>query len=115
MDYNDVKLVHMSAVAISFAAFFARGVGMLGDAAWIRHRVAKTLPHVVDTVLIVSAIWLAWALRQGPTNAPWINAKIIGLLAYIAYNYLNTQIDKTGNRMEVASAEFVDILQEPTR
>lgn len=40
---------------------------------------------------------------------------IIGLLAYIAYNYLNTQIDKTGNRMEVASAEFVDILQEPTR
>jgi biopolymer transport protein ExbB len=40
---------------------------------------------------------------------------IIGLLAYIAYNYLNTQIDKTGNRMEVASAEFVDMLQEPTR
>lgn len=40
---------------------------------------------------------------------------IIGLLAYIAHNYLNTQIDKTGNRMEVASAEFVDILQEPTR
>ncbi len=40
---------------------------------------------------------------------------IIGLLAYIAYNYLNTQIDKTGNRMEVASAEFMDVLQEPTR
>lgn len=40
---------------------------------------------------------------------------IIGLLAYIAHNYLNNQIDKTGNRMEVASAEFVDILQEPTR
>ena len=40
---------------------------------------------------------------------------IIGLCAYIAFNYLNTQIDKTGNRMEVATAEFVDILQEPTR
>ena len=40
---------------------------------------------------------------------------IIGLLAYIAYNYLNAQVDKTGNRMEIASAEFVDILQEPTR
>lgn len=40
---------------------------------------------------------------------------IIGLLAYIAYNYLNAQVDKTGNRMEMASAEFVDILQEPTR
>ncbi len=39
---------------------------------------------------------------------------IIGLLAYIAFNYLNTQIDKTANRMEASSAEFVDILQEPT-
>lgn len=39
---------------------------------------------------------------------------IIGLLAYIAFNYLNTQIDKTANKMEASSAEFVDILQEPT-
>jgi biopolymer transport protein ExbB len=40
---------------------------------------------------------------------------IIGLLAYVAYNFLNAQIDKTVNKMEVASAEFIDILQEPTR
>lgn len=40
---------------------------------------------------------------------------IIGLLAYVGYNFLNAQIDKTVNRMEVASAEFIDILQEPTR
>ncbi|TCZ74455.1 MotA/TolQ/ExbB proton channel family protein [Flaviaesturariibacter aridisoli] len=40
---------------------------------------------------------------------------IIGLLAYIAHNFLSTQVDKTANRMEAASAEFLDILQEPTR
>jgi biopolymer transport protein ExbB len=39
----------------------------------------------------------------------------IGLLGYIAYNFLNTQIDKTINKMEASSAEFIDILQEPTR
>jgi biopolymer transport protein ExbB len=38
---------------------------------------------------------------------------IIGLVAYLFYNYLNTQVDKTANRMEVASAEFLDTLQEP--
>ncbi|MEJ0080765.1 MAG: hypothetical protein WDM78_07380 [Puia sp.] len=27
----------------------------------------------------------------------------------------DSQIDKTTNKMEVASAEFIDILQEPTR
>jgi biopolymer transport protein ExbB len=40
---------------------------------------------------------------------------IIGLLAYIAHNYLSTQVDKTANKMEASSAEFIDILQEPTR
>lgn len=40
---------------------------------------------------------------------------IIGLLAYIAHSYLVTQVDKTANRMEGASSEFLDILQEPTR
>lgn len=40
---------------------------------------------------------------------------IIGLLAYIAHNYLSTQVDKTANKMEASSSEFIDILQEPTR
>lgn len=40
---------------------------------------------------------------------------IIGLLAYIGHSYLVTQVDKTANKMEGSSAEFLDILQEPTR
>lgn len=40
---------------------------------------------------------------------------IIGLIAYVGYNFLSVQIDKTANRMEAASSEFIDILQEPTR
>lgn len=40
---------------------------------------------------------------------------IIGLLAYIAYNYFNAQINKNVNRMETASVEFLDILQEPAK
>lgn len=39
---------------------------------------------------------------------------IIGIIAYVCYRFLNSQIDKTTNKMEVASADFIDILQEPT-
>jgi len=39
---------------------------------------------------------------------------IIGLIAYVGHNYLTTQIEKTANKMETASADFLDILQEPT-
>jgi biopolymer transport protein ExbB len=40
---------------------------------------------------------------------------IIGLMAYVAHSFLSTQIDKTANKMEAASADFIDVLQEPTR
>jgi biopolymer transport protein ExbB len=40
---------------------------------------------------------------------------IIGLIAYIAHNYLNSLVERMANRMEAASSEFLDILQEPTR
>jgi uncharacterized membrane protein SirB2 len=84
MDYATLKLIHETAVTVSFAGFFARGAGMLCDAGWVRHRLARTLPHLVDTVLIVSAIWLAAILRLTPSTAPWLAAKIAGLFVYIA-------------------------------
>ncbi|MFY7652427.1 MAG: MotA/TolQ/ExbB proton channel family protein, partial [Chitinophagaceae bacterium] len=40
---------------------------------------------------------------------------IIGLIAYVGHNFLTSQIDKTAHKMESASADFIDILQEPTR
>jgi len=40
---------------------------------------------------------------------------IIGILSYLGYSYLDTQINKTVNKMESAKSDFIDILQEPTR
>jgi len=84
MEYGTLKLVHQGAVALSFAGFFARGCGMLMHAAWIKQRPAKTLPHVIDTVLLASAIGLAYQLHITPAHAPWLTAKIVGLLLYIS-------------------------------
>jgi uncharacterized membrane protein SirB2 len=95
MEYATLKMIHMGAVALSGAGFVARGLGMLNGAAWVRHRAAKTLPHVVDTVLIVSAVWLAWILRLTPTNAPWIAAKIAGLLVYIGIGMIALRFGRT--------------------
>jgi uncharacterized membrane protein SirB2 len=84
MDYATLKLVHQAAVALSIAGFAARFAGAMAGAAWVRGRVAKRLPHGVDTVLLVSAVALAWMLRLDPLQAPWLAAKIGGLLLYIA-------------------------------
>jgi uncharacterized membrane protein SirB2 len=88
MDYSMLKLVHQTAVALSITGFFARGLGSLADAAWVRTRAARTLPHAVDTVLLLSALTLAWRLRLTPAAAPWLGAKITGLLLYIGLGML---------------------------
>jgi uncharacterized membrane protein SirB2 len=88
LDYGAVKLVHQSAVALSLAGFLIRGAASLGGAQWLRSRAARTLPHLVDTVLLLSALVLAWMLGLTPRNAPWLLAKIAGLVAYVALGVL---------------------------
>lgn len=40
---------------------------------------------------------------------------ITGMLAFMGHSYLDTQINRLANKMEAASNELIDILQEPTR
>ncbi|NVJ86078.1 MAG: MotA/TolQ/ExbB proton channel family protein [Algoriphagus sp.] len=37
---------------------------------------------------------------------------VVGILAYLGYNYLVTQVSKLVHRMEYASIEFIELLQE---
>ena len=67
---------------------FARGLGSLLGAAWVRGRLAKTLPHVIDSVLLISALLLVWMLRLTPGTAPWLVVKIVGLAIYIGLGML---------------------------
>jgi uncharacterized membrane protein SirB2 len=83
VDYSTIKLIHQGAVSLSFAGFVARGLGAIADASWIRSRWAKTVPHVVDSVLLISALSLVWMLRINPGVTPWLLAKIVGLFVYI--------------------------------
>ncbi len=83
MDYATIRAIHQSAVALSFAGFLARGAGSLAGAAWVKSRAARSLPHVVDTVLLLSALWLVWILRLNPAAVPWLLAKLVGLVVYI--------------------------------
>lgn len=40
---------------------------------------------------------------------------IVGIIAYMTYNYLASQIQKIVHRMEYTSVEFIDLLQEPQK
>ena len=107
MDYLTVKLIHQSAVALSVAGFAVRGAAALAGARWVNGRAARTLPHLVDSVLLLSALMLAWMLRLTPGGAPWLAAKIAGLLAYIV---LGVVALRPGRSRTVRAAAWVAAL-----
>ncbi len=78
-----IKIIHMSFVLLSISGFFARGVLMIRDSALLQQRWVKTVPHTVDTVLLLSAVILASQWGFAALGMPWLQAKIGALLVYI--------------------------------
>lgn len=83
MEYTLLKAVHVTSAILSVTGFAARGVLMLRDSPLLRARFVRIAPHVVDTVLLGSAIALAWLTAQYPFVLPWLTAKVLALFAYI--------------------------------
>jgi uncharacterized membrane protein SirB2 len=83
MDYFLIKKLHVLFVLLSIGGFLLRGAWMLSGSALLEHRVTRTLPHVIDSLLLITAIALAVMIAQYPFVAGWITAKVLGLVAYI--------------------------------
>lgn len=61
-----------------------RGVWMLLDSRLSAALYTRVLPHVIDSVLLASALWLAATSQQYPFVHAWLTAKVVALVAYIA-------------------------------
>ena len=95
VDYATIKSVHVTSVVASYCLFTLRGLWMMRGSTMLAQRWVKIVPHVVDTVLLASAVLLAIALRQYPLQAPWITAKLAGLIAYIVLGTIALKRGKT--------------------
>ena len=90
-----LKAVHVGSALLSVAGFVLRGVWMLQDSPLLRARATRILPHVVDTLLLVSAIALALRIAQYPFVHAWLTAKVLALLAYIVLGSLALKRGRT--------------------
>tara|TARA_R110002049_G_scaffold28779_7_gene98208 strand:- start:1985 stop:2371 length:387 start_codon:yes stop_codon:yes gene_type:complete len=95
MSYFAIKHLHMLLALISIAGFVLRGVWMMLDSRLLEARVVRILPHVIDTLLLVSAIMLATMISQYPLTAGWVTAKVVGLVAYIALGMIALRRGRT--------------------
>ena len=83
MSYLALKHLHVTCVVLSGLGFCLRGGLMFAGSPWLNHRLARVLPHVVDTLLLGSALLLAWLSGQYPFVNDWLTAKLGGLVAYV--------------------------------
>ncbi len=95
MSYALLKLIHVSAVLLSYLLFLTRGIWMMRASTQLQQRWVKIMPHVIDTVLLASAIMLAVLIQQNPLTDAWLTAKVVGLLVYIGCGMVALRFGKT--------------------
>jgi uncharacterized membrane protein SirB2 len=83
MSYAALKIIHVISVIFSYLLFILRGIWMMQNSPILQRRWVKILPHVIDTVLLASAVTLVTMIQQYPGMSTWLSAKIGALLLYI--------------------------------
>ncbi len=95
MSYLLLKQVHVTCVILSGSGFFLRGCWMLLDSPLLHQRWVRIAPHVLDTLLLGSAISMAVMSAQYPLQLDWLTAKLAGLLVYIVCGAVALRWGKT--------------------
>lgn len=95
MSYAALKMIHVASIILSYLLFTLRGIWMMQGSSVLQRRWVKIVPHVIDTVLLISAIALAMTIHQDPINDSWLSAKVVGLLLYIGLGMVALKRGKT--------------------
>ena len=107
MSYLLLRDIHITCAVLTGLGFLLRGFWMLRGSVLLRHRLTRTLPHINDTLLLGSAIWMTTRLGQYPLVTPWLTAKLVALLTYIV---LGSIALKRGSTPRVRIIAFVAAL-----
>ncbi len=86
---------------------------------------AAPMMGFLGTVIGMVEAFIAIAQEEGSVSPKLLSSGIytamittvagllVGIAAYLAYNYLVTRVSKVVHKMEYSSIEFIDLLQEP--
>ena len=93
--YQTIKYLHMSCATISVSFFILRFIWMLRGSNMLQQRWVRIVPHVVDTILLASALTMVVWSGQIPFQQAWLGAKVLALLAYIILGSIALKRGKT--------------------
>jgi uncharacterized membrane protein SirB2 len=83
VDYPLIKHLHIGLALVSIAGFMLRWFWRMQQSPLALALAARTLPHVVDTLLLGSALVMIALTGTVPVSTDWLSAKVGGLILYI--------------------------------
>ena len=95
MSFMLLKHTHVTCAVISFALFFLRGIWNFNGSPIMGQGWVKVVPHAVDTLLLASALGMAYLIEQYPLVDAWLTAKFFGLLLFITLGSVALKHGKT--------------------
>jgi uncharacterized membrane protein SirB2 len=92
----------MTAAVLSLLGFLMRGYWMLSDNKLLGAKPVKILPHIIDTILLVAAIYLVVVSGLYPFVVNWVTAKVLLLVVYIVAGTIALKRGKTKKARVIA-------------
>jgi len=93
--FDWLKLLHVFCAGLSISGFALRGYWMLSGNPLLQKRPAKIVPHIIDTLLLASAVGMLFIWQVSPLQLGWLSAKIIALLLYIMLGMVALRFGRT--------------------
>ncbi len=93
--YFALKHIHLLCAALSIVGFIVRGALRIADSAVLQKKWIRIAPHIIDTLLLLSAIGLMVSIQQYPFVNSWLTAKLLGLIVYIFLGVVTLRIAKS--------------------
>jgi len=82
-----IKALHLTLAFLTVTGFVIRTGWSYAAPELLQDKWVRTAPHVVDSLLLVLGLVLAFSLPEGPWQG-WLGAKLAALLAYIGFGVL---------------------------
>ncbi|MGB2130040.1 MAG: SirB2 family protein [Marinobacterium sp.] len=105
--YLMLKHTHLTLVGLSLTLFLIRALCMYAWPGVLKARWLRIAPHVIDTLLLLSAIGLMLVISQYPLTHHWLTAKVVGLFAYIGFGVVAL---KRGRNLQIRTLALLAAL-----
>jgi uncharacterized membrane protein SirB2 len=88
--YNVLINVHLTSVALTISLFVLRYWWQFTQNPRANARWTRVVPHVIDSVLLLSGVGLIIVTRYMPftVNGTWLTEKLFGVIIYIVLGFI---------------------------